>query len=92
MTSRGWDPWTERPLPEVVRVAYPRSILLIPSTELTKVTRTRGVAPSGWIGDYVTTQLAPSQLKPGDFVAVTASLEKDGPQALKITVVEIGER
>jgi len=21
--SRGWDPWTERPLPEVVRVAYP---------------------------------------------------------------------
>ena len=40
----------------------------------------------------MTTQLAPSQLKPGDFVAVTASLEKDGPQALKITVVEIGER
>jgi hypothetical protein len=24
ITSRGWDPWTERPLPEVVRVAYPR--------------------------------------------------------------------
>src|SRR5712692_64900 len=23
ITSRGWDPWTERPLPEVVRVAYP---------------------------------------------------------------------
>ena len=23
LTSRGWDPWTERPLPEVVRVAYP---------------------------------------------------------------------
>ena len=21
ITSRGWDPWTERPLPEVVRVA-----------------------------------------------------------------------
>ena len=21
--SRGWDPWTERPLPEGVRVAYP---------------------------------------------------------------------
>jgi hypothetical protein len=21
--SRGWDPWTERPLPEVVRVTYP---------------------------------------------------------------------
>jgi transposase-like zinc-binding protein len=25
ITSRGWDPWTERPLPEVVRVAYPPS-------------------------------------------------------------------
>ena len=23
ITSRGWDPWTERPLPEVVRVAHP---------------------------------------------------------------------
>src|SRR5882672_11710050 len=23
ISSRGWDPWTERPLPEVVRVAYP---------------------------------------------------------------------
>jgi len=23
ITSPGWDPWTERPLPEVVHVAYP---------------------------------------------------------------------
>ena len=23
ITSRGWGPWTERPLPEGVRVAYP---------------------------------------------------------------------
>ena len=27
ITSRGWDPWTERPLPEVVRVAYPPAIV-----------------------------------------------------------------
>jgi hypothetical protein len=27
LTSRGWDPWTERPLPEVVRVAYPLDVL-----------------------------------------------------------------
>jgi hypothetical protein len=26
ITSRGWDPWTERPLPEVVRVAYPLAL------------------------------------------------------------------
>ena len=24
--SRGWDPWTERPLPEGVRVAYPHAL------------------------------------------------------------------
>jgi len=29
ITSRGWDPWTERPLPEVVRVAYPHAIIQI---------------------------------------------------------------
>jgi acetyl-CoA acetyltransferase len=69
-----------------------RSIVVTPSTEFTKVIRTQGVAPSGWIGDYVTTRVAPSEVKPGDFVAITASLEKDGPQALKITVVEVGER
>ena len=27
ITSRGWDPWTERPLPEVVRVAYPLDVV-----------------------------------------------------------------
>jgi len=69
-----------------------RSIVVTPSTEFTRVIRTQGVAPSGWIGDYVTTRVAPSQVKPGDFVAVTASLEQNGPQALKVTVVEIGER
>jgi hypothetical protein len=66
-----------------------RSIVLTPSTEFTKVIRTQGVAPSGWIGDYVTTRVAPSEVKPGDFVAVTASLEQNGPQALKVTVVDV---
>jgi hypothetical protein len=32
ITSRGWDPWTERPLPEVVRVAYPRALELPSAT------------------------------------------------------------
>jgi hypothetical protein len=63
-----------------------------PSTELTKTTRTQGVAPSGWIGDYVTTRLAPSKIQLGDFVAVTASPEKNGAQALKITVVDMSEQ
>jgi len=29
ITSRGWDPWTERPLPEGVRVAYPRTKIIV---------------------------------------------------------------
>jgi hypothetical protein len=32
ITSRGWDPWTERPLPEVVRVAYPLRLIALDST------------------------------------------------------------
>src|SRR5262249_37913326 len=48
-----------------------RNIVVTPSTEFTRVTRTEGVAPSGWIGDYVTTRVAPSDVKLGDFVAVT---------------------
>ena len=66
-----------------------RSIRVTPSTALTKVARAQGIAPSGWIGDFVARDLAPSELKPGDFVAVTATSGKDSPQALKITVVEI---
>ena len=66
-----------------------RTIVVTPSTEFTKVIRTEGVAPSGWIGDYVTARLAPSAVKPGDFVAITASLEPNGPQALKVTVVDV---
>jgi hypothetical protein len=66
-----------------------RSIRVTPSTELAKVVRAPGIAPSGWIGDYVARDMAPSELKLGDFVAVTATHENDSPQALKITVVEI---
>ncbi len=66
-----------------------RSIRVTPSTELTKVARAQGIAPSGWIGDYVAHDLSPSELRAGDFVAVTATRENDSPQALKITVVEI---
>ena len=65
-----------------------RSIRVTPSTELTKVARAQGITPSGWIGDYVARNVSPSELKPGDFVAVTVTGEKDSPQALKITVVE----
>src|SRR5215831_11917181 len=66
-----------------------RSVVVTPSTQFTRVTRAQGVASSGWIGDFITAQLAPSDVKPGDFVAVTASREPNGPQALKVTVVDV---
>ena len=69
-----------------------RSIVVTPSTQFTKVTRAQGVAPSGWIGDFVTAQLSPSDVKPGNFVAVTASLEPNGPQAVKVTVVDVSRQ
>ncbi len=51
--SRGWDPWTERPLPEGVRVAYPPSalsssllLLVLPLSALSQ-TATRCVDAKG---------------------------------------------
>jgi hypothetical protein len=65
-----------------------RSIRVTPSTEFTRVRRTDGVAPSGWIGDYVATRLSRWDVKPGDFVTATVRSGQDGSEALEITVVE----
>jgi len=45
ITSRGWDPWTERPLPEVVRVAYPLDFSACRKNLIIQL------APSGGEGD-----------------------------------------
>ena len=65
-----------------------RSIRVTTFTEFTRVTRADGVAPSGWIGDYVATRLPRWGVKPGDFVAVTVRPERSGSEALEITVVD----
>jgi hypothetical protein len=65
-----------------------RSIRVTSSTEFTRVARIDGVAPSGWIGDYVATKLPRWDVKPGDFVTVTVGPERGGPQALEITIVD----
>ena len=69
-----------------------RSILVTPSTEFRKVARTIGVAPSGWIGDFVAMPLASSDVRPGDFVAVTVNIEQNSAQAVRVTVVQPSER
>lgn len=62
-----------------------------PSTEVVRVKRAPGVAPSGWFGDYVETKLSAGDVKPGDFVAVTGEGEGRRLKAVKITVVDTSE-
>jgi hypothetical protein len=72
---------------EVIR----RNIQVTPSTEFVKVKRASGTAPSGFVGDYVETKLPAWGVKPGEWVAVKVRAEKQGSEALKITVVDTSE-
>jgi hypothetical protein len=71
--------------------ATPRTIHVRPSTEFVRVKRATGVAPSGWLGDYVEARLPAWEVKPGDWVAVAGERGPKGVMATRITVVEIGE-
>ncbi|HXJ82071.1 MAG TPA: hypothetical protein VMS64_25725 [Candidatus Methylomirabilis sp.] len=62
-----------------------------PSTEFVRVQRASGVAPSGWVGDYVETKLRAWDVKPGDFVAVVTEGQGQQLRAVKIIVVEPSE-
>jgi hypothetical protein len=62
-----------------------------PSTELLRVKRTDGVAPSGWLGDYVETRLSALDVKPGDWVTTTAEAGKQGLTATRVMVVDTAE-
>jgi len=65
-----------------------RSILVTPSTAFAKVARTSGRAPSGFVGDFVETQLPAWEVQVGDWVAVSVKPGRRGAEALKITVVD----
>jgi len=69
----------------------PHTIRLKPSTEFVRVKRASGVAPSGWLDDYVETKLSAWDLKPRDWVAVAVERDAKGITATKITVVEMSE-
>lgn len=62
-----------------------------PSTEFVRVKRAAGVAPSGWLGDYVETKLPAWDVKPGDWVTIAGNGEARRPRAIKITVVDTSE-
>ena len=62
-----------------------------PSTEVIRVNRAAGTAPSGWFGDYVETKLSASDVKPGDWVTATAEADKQRLTAVKIVVVDTTE-
>ena len=61
------------------------------STELLRVKRSAGAAPSGWLGDYVETRLPAMDIKPGDWVTATAEADEHGLTATRIVVVDTGE-
>ena len=61
------------------------------STEFARVKRASGVAPSGWVGDYVETRLPAWDVKPGDWVTIAGEGDAQRPRAVKITVVDTSE-
>ena len=68
-----------------------RSIQVMPSTAVVRVKRAAGVAPSGWIGDYVEDKLAATDIKPGDWVTASVESDKQRLTAVKVTVVDTSE-
>jgi hypothetical protein len=81
----GMGPWRVK---DGVTQVESRTIAVTASTALMGIKRASGVAPSGWMGDYVESALPEWQVKPGDWVTVI--LEPDGgrPTASRIDVVE----
>jgi len=67
------------------------TIQVTPSTEFVRVKRASGVAPSGWVGDYVETRLPAWDVKPGDWVTIAGEGDAQRPRAVKITVVDTSE-
>jgi hypothetical protein len=68
-----------------------RSIQVKPSTAFVRVKRAPSVAPSGWHGDYVATDLAAADVKPGQWVTVAVEGGTQRLTAVKVTVVDTSE-
>lgn len=68
-----------------------RTIAVTPSTEIVRLKRVSGAAPSGWAGDFVESALPGRQLKPGDWVTVTVKPDGKRATATRIDVSDPSE-
>ena len=59
-----------------------------PSTEFVLVKHACGVAPSGWVRDYVETRLPARDVELGDRVTIAGEGDAQRPRAVTITVVD----
>ena len=81
----GMGPWR---IKDGVTQLERRTIGVAPSTEFVRLKRATGAAPSGWEGDFVESALPEWQVKPGDWVTVTAKPDRTPVTAARI---EIGD-
>ncbi|HET8531399.1 MAG TPA: hypothetical protein VFO08_09640 [Methylomirabilota bacterium] len=84
----GMGPWRVK---DGVTQLERRTIGIVPSTELMRLERASGVAPSGWPGDFVESALPEWQVKPGDWVTVAVKLDGARMTAIRIDVADPGE-
>lgn len=84
----GMGPWRVK---DGVTQLDRRTIGVVPSTELMRLKRATGVAPSGWTGDFVESALPEWQVKPGDWVTVTVKRDGTRMTAIRIDVADPGE-
>jgi hypothetical protein len=84
----GMGPWRVK---DGVTQLERRTIAVVPSTELMRLKRATGVAPSGWPGDFVESALPEWQVKPGDWVTVVVKPDGTRMTAIRIDVADPGE-
>lgn len=85
----GMGPWhTKNGVTQLQR----RTIGILAATQFVRVERATGPAPSGWVGDFVESELAGRQVSPGDWVTVTLAAEDKRPTAVRVDVWQPSER
>ena len=65
----------------------PLTVALAPGTEVLIATRAEGVAPSGWLGDYIETPSDGTALKLGEFVTLMVTRQGERLTVEKAVVV-----
>ena len=84
----GMGPWRVK---DGVTQLERRTIGVAASTEFVRLKRATGAAPSGWAGDFVESALPEWQVKPGDWVTVTAKADGARMTAARIDIGDPSE-